>query len=173
MTYTDALTRRKRLDAWAVRWGKRCLLIQEITLPNDRDVNALQDTDTLKTAWYTPLRDSGRLAMLLPAWEVAYTAAHKQLSSPSTTAESFRWPELAWVASPAAGLRGGCSGTLSSRAASPAAGLRYAAHMQLLLSSVLSRSAGQRLSYRSALQRQPLRSQLPWPGSRSWACRRQ
>jgi hypothetical protein len=71
-TDTDAMTQRKRPDAWAVgaavHWGKRCLLILEFTRPNDRDVRALQDTDTLKTARYTPLRD--RLTMLLPAWEV-------------------------------------------------------------------------------------------------------
>ncbi len=64
------MTWRKLPDAWAVHWGKRCLLILEFTRPNDKDVHALQDrdTDTLKTARYTPLRD--RLAMILPAWEV-------------------------------------------------------------------------------------------------------
>ncbi len=51
-----------------LHWGKRCLLILEFTRPNDRDALVLQDTYSLKTARYTPLRD--RLAMLLPAWEV-------------------------------------------------------------------------------------------------------
>jgi hypothetical protein len=35
---------------------------------DDRDVLALQNTDTLKTVRYTPLRD--RLATLLPGWAV-------------------------------------------------------------------------------------------------------
>ena len=65
---TDATTRRKRPDAWAVHWGMRRLFILEFTRPNDRDALALQDTDSLKTARYIPLRD--RLVMLLPAWEV-------------------------------------------------------------------------------------------------------
>jgi len=65
---TDATTRRKRPDAWAVHWGMRRLFILEFTRPNDRDALALQDTDSLKTARYIPLRD--RLVTLLPAWEV-------------------------------------------------------------------------------------------------------
>ena len=64
----DAATQRKRPDAWAVSWDKRCLLILEFTRPNDRCELSLHDTDTLKTARYTPLRD--RLARLLPAWTV-------------------------------------------------------------------------------------------------------
>ncbi len=68
------MAERKRLDAWAVHWAKQCPLILEFTRPNDRDVLALQNTDTLKTVWCTPLRD--RLATLLPGWAVemqAYT----------------------------------------------------------------------------------------------------
>ena len=64
----DAATQRKRPDAWAVSWDKRCLLILEFTRPNDRCELSLHDTDTLKMARYTPLRD--RLARLLPAWTV-------------------------------------------------------------------------------------------------------
>jgi hypothetical protein len=64
----DATTQRKRPDAWAVSWDKRCLLILEFTRPNDRCGLSLHDTDTFKTVRYTPLRD--RLARLLPAWEV-------------------------------------------------------------------------------------------------------
>ena len=62
------VTLRKRPDAWAVHWGKRCLFILEFTRPNDRDTLALQDTDTLKTVLYIPLID--RIAMLLPDWTV-------------------------------------------------------------------------------------------------------
>ncbi len=65
---TDTMIQRKRPNAWVVHWGKRCLFILEFTRPNDRDIFALQDTDSLKTARYTPPRD--RLVMLLPAWEV-------------------------------------------------------------------------------------------------------
>ena len=64
----DAATQRKRPDAWAVSWDKRCLLILEFTRPNDRCELSLHDTDMLKTARYSPLRD--RLARLLPGWEV-------------------------------------------------------------------------------------------------------
>jgi ribonuclease HI len=64
----DAATQRKRPDAWAVSWDKRCLLILEFTRPNDRCELSLQDTDAFKTVRYTPLRD--RLARLLPEWEV-------------------------------------------------------------------------------------------------------
>jgi hypothetical protein len=32
----NTAVRRKRPDAWAVSWKKRCLLILEFTLPNDR-----------------------------------------------------------------------------------------------------------------------------------------
>jgi hypothetical protein len=63
----DVMIQRKRPDAWAVHWGKLCLFILEFTRPNDRDALALQDTDSLKTARYTPLPD--RLVMILPAWE--------------------------------------------------------------------------------------------------------
>ena len=62
---TDAMTKQKRLDAWAVHWGKHCLLILEFTLPNDSlsNVLALQDIvpDSLTQsrpqagARYTPL----------------------------------------------------------------------------------------------------------------------
>ena len=65
---SDAATQRKRPDAWAVSWDKRCLLILEFTRPNDRCELSLHDTDTFKTARYTPLRDL--LARLLPGWEV-------------------------------------------------------------------------------------------------------
>ncbi len=65
---TDAMIQRKRPDAWAIHWGKRCLFVLELTRPNDRDALALQNTDSLKTARYTPLRD--RLVILLSAWEV-------------------------------------------------------------------------------------------------------
>ena len=63
-------TRRKRPDAWAVQWDKCCPLILELTRPNDRDTLALQDTDTVKTALYSPPQD--RLAMLpsLQGWTV-------------------------------------------------------------------------------------------------------
>jgi hypothetical protein len=63
----DAATQRKRPDAWAVSWDKRCLLILEFTRPNDRCELSLHDTDMLKTVRYSPLRD--RLARLLPGWE--------------------------------------------------------------------------------------------------------
>ena len=66
---SDTATQRKRPDAWAVNWVKRCLLILEFTRPNDRCELSLHDTDTFKTARYTPLRDL--LARLLPGWEVA------------------------------------------------------------------------------------------------------
>ena len=39
----------------------------EFTRPNDRGGLSLHETDTLKAAWYTPLRDL--LASLLPGWE--------------------------------------------------------------------------------------------------------
>jgi hypothetical protein len=65
---TDRAIQRKRPDAWAVNWDKRHLLILEFTRPNDRCEQSLHDTDALKTARYTPLRD--RLERLLPAWEV-------------------------------------------------------------------------------------------------------
>jgi ribonuclease HI len=65
---TDRAIQRKRPDAWAVNWDKRRLLILEFTRPNDRCEQSLHDTDALKTARYTPLRD--RLERLLPAWEV-------------------------------------------------------------------------------------------------------
>jgi hypothetical protein len=55
--------------AWAVSWGGRCLLIMEFTRPNDRGELSLHETDALKTARYTPLRDL--LASLLPKWEVS------------------------------------------------------------------------------------------------------
>ncbi len=41
----------------------------ELTRPNDRGDRSLHETDTLKTARYTPLRDL--LALLLPKWEVS------------------------------------------------------------------------------------------------------
>ena len=44
----DVVTLRKRPDAWAVHWGKRCLFILEFTRPNNRDTLALHDTDALK-----------------------------------------------------------------------------------------------------------------------------
>jgi hypothetical protein len=69
----DVVAQRKRPDAWTVHWAKRCLLILEFTRPNDRDVFALQNTDTLKTVWYTPLRN--RLATLLPGLTAVLTEA--------------------------------------------------------------------------------------------------
>ncbi len=52
----------KQPDAWAVNWEGRNLVIMEFTRPNDRCERSLHETDhddddTLKTAWYTPLRD--------------------------------------------------------------------------------------------------------------------
>jgi hypothetical protein len=41
----------------------------EFTRPNDRGELSLHETDALKTARYTPLRDL--LASLLPKWEVS------------------------------------------------------------------------------------------------------
>ena len=41
----------------------------EFTRPNDRCERSLHETDTLKTARYSPLRDL--LASLLPKWEVS------------------------------------------------------------------------------------------------------
>ncbi len=76
---TDAMTQRKRPDAWAVHWGKRRLFILEFTRPFYRDALALQDTDSLKTARYIPLRD--RLVMLLPAWEVGIQT-HSRVARP-------------------------------------------------------------------------------------------
>ena len=66
---TEGIIQRKRPDAWAVSWGGRCLLIMEFTRPNDRGELSLHETDALKTARYTPLRDL--LASLLPKWEVS------------------------------------------------------------------------------------------------------
>ena len=65
---TDAMTQRKLPDDWDVHLGKLRLFILEFTMPKERDALALQDTDSLKTARYIPLRN--RLVMLLPAWEV-------------------------------------------------------------------------------------------------------
>jgi hypothetical protein len=82
-TDADAVAQRKLPDAWAVHWAKRCLLILEFTRPNDRDVLALQNTDTLKTVRYTPLRD--RLVTLLPGWAVeiqAYTMGIRGSNDP-------------------------------------------------------------------------------------------
>jgi hypothetical protein len=45
-----------RPDAWAVSWDERCLLICEFTRPNGKSAPSLQDTDTFKTAQYTPQR---------------------------------------------------------------------------------------------------------------------
>ena len=67
-TDIDAATQRKRPDAWAVSWDKKCLLILEFTRPNDRCALALQNTDTYKTERYPPLRN--RLTECLPGWEV-------------------------------------------------------------------------------------------------------
>ncbi len=66
---TDGGIQRKLPDAWAVNWEERNLLIMEFTRPNDRGERSLHETDTPKTARYTPLRD--RLALLLPKWEVS------------------------------------------------------------------------------------------------------
>ena len=67
-TDIDAATQRKRPDAWAVSWDKKCLLILEFMRPNDRCALAHQNTDTYKTEQYTPLRN--RLTECLPGWEV-------------------------------------------------------------------------------------------------------
>jgi len=64
----DGPLRRKRPDAWAVKWGARKVLILEYTRPNDRAEDALQVTDAKKIARYTPLRD--RMAQLLPGWTI-------------------------------------------------------------------------------------------------------
>jgi hypothetical protein len=65
-TDIDAATQRKRPDAWAISWDKKCLLILEFTRPNDR--LALQNTDTYKTERYAPLRN--RLTECLSGCEV-------------------------------------------------------------------------------------------------------
>jgi len=64
----EAGIQRKRPDAWAVNWDKRCVLILEFTRPNDRCADSLHSTDAQKTARYTPLR--ALLSRLLPGWEV-------------------------------------------------------------------------------------------------------
>jgi hypothetical protein len=46
----DMAVQRKRPDAWAVSWEKRCLLILEFTMPKDRCELSLNDTDLLKSA---------------------------------------------------------------------------------------------------------------------------
>ncbi len=38
---SDVMIQRKRPDAWAIHWGKRCLFILEFTRLNDRDTLAL------------------------------------------------------------------------------------------------------------------------------------
>jgi hypothetical protein len=53
--------------AWAVNWEEQNLPFMEFTRPNDRGERSLHETDTLKTARYTALRDL--LASLLPKWE--------------------------------------------------------------------------------------------------------
>ena len=67
-TDIDAATQRKRPDAWAISWDKKCLLILEFTRPNDRCALAFQNTDTYKTERYTPLRNL--LTECLSGWEV-------------------------------------------------------------------------------------------------------
>ena len=64
----EAGLQRKRPDAWAVSWDKRCVLILEFTRPNDWCADSLHSTDAQKITRYTPLRE--RLARLLPGWEV-------------------------------------------------------------------------------------------------------
>ena len=64
---TEGGIQRKLPDPWAVNWEERTLVIMEFTRPNDRCERSLHETDTLKTARYTPLRDL--LALLLPKWE--------------------------------------------------------------------------------------------------------
>jgi ribonuclease HI len=64
----EAGLQRKRPDAWAVSWDKRCVLILEFTRPNDWGADSLHSTDAQKITRYTPLRE--RLARLLPGWEV-------------------------------------------------------------------------------------------------------
>ncbi len=61
---TEGIIPRKRPAAGAVRWGGGCLLIWVFTRPHDRGELSLHETDALKTARYTPLRDL--LASLLP-----------------------------------------------------------------------------------------------------------
>ena len=68
LAVAEAEFKRKRPDAWAVNWDKRCVFILEFTRPNDRCADSLTSTDAQKTARYTPLRD--RLARLLQGWEV-------------------------------------------------------------------------------------------------------
>jgi hypothetical protein len=64
----DAATQRKRPDAWAVRWDKKCLPILDFTRPNDRFALALQNTDTYKMKRYIPL--SNQITECLPGCEV-------------------------------------------------------------------------------------------------------
>ncbi len=63
-TDIDAATQRKRPDAWAVSWDKKCLRILEFTRLNDSCALALKNTYTYKTERYTPLRN--RLTECLP-----------------------------------------------------------------------------------------------------------
>ncbi len=55
-------------EAWAVNREEWNLLIMDFTR-HDRGERSLHETDTLKTARYTPLIDL--LASLLPKWEVS------------------------------------------------------------------------------------------------------
>ena len=54
---TEGRIQQKQPDAWAVNWEDLRLFIMEFTRPNDRGELPLHETDTLKAARYTPLRD--------------------------------------------------------------------------------------------------------------------
>ena len=65
---TEGRIQPKPPDAWAVNWEERRLLIIEFTRQNDRGELSLHETETLKAARYTSLRDL--LASLLPWWKL-------------------------------------------------------------------------------------------------------
>ncbi len=54
---TEGGIQRKLPEAWAVNWEEQNLLIMEFIRQNDRCKQSLHETDTLKTARYTPLGD--------------------------------------------------------------------------------------------------------------------
>ena len=58
LAVAEAEIKRKRSDACAVNWDKRCVFILEFTRPNDRCADSLTSTDAQKTARYTPLREA-------------------------------------------------------------------------------------------------------------------
>ena len=62
------VTQRKCPDTWAVSREKLYLLVLEFTRSNDSCKFSVHDTDTFKTAMYTPLRNS--LVRLIPEWDL-------------------------------------------------------------------------------------------------------